>query len=278
MNDQLEEYLRAANPVDETQVRPKEITVVGILERVGAREDRRGRPPTLGLPRMPRRVAVVALTVLAVAATSAAVFAVTRRPTTNPLSVGCYERLSQNATTAVFALSGDLSPAAVCAEGWQSAFGKAAPQSLVTCVVSGGGTGVFPDDERLAPEDACSSIGASVPAAGSPYGGLSAAQVRLLATDLARRYALIADRQSCAGYADLKAEVQAALLDDANATWTIEDSTSPTQEWIFSDGTSAIAPVPTTAGGQSCAGYAIDAGGAKVILVNSWPELPKPSS
>jgi hypothetical protein len=276
MNEKdLEECLRAINPVDEGQVRPREDTLVGILEHAAAVGDRRGRISSFGPPRTRRRIAAVVLAAVALAATTAAVFAMTRRPTTSPLSVGCYDRLDQNADTAVFDTVGqDLSPAAICARGWQSAFGEPAPQMLVTCVVSAGGTGVFPNEAGLSPEEACASISASVPSGGSPYGGLSADQVRLLAADLEHRFAGILDRPECAGQVGLKAEVQAALLEYANATWTIVDSTSATQEWTFPDGASALVPVPTTAEGQHCAGYAIDAVGAKVILVNSWPELP----
>lgn len=45
---------------------------------------------------------------------------------------------------------------------------------LATSVVAGGGLGVFQNLSGVNVEDACASIGASVPAEGSPYGGLSA--------------------------------------------------------------------------------------------------------
>lgn len=283
MNEKdLVRYLRGINPVDESQLESwhesdaARAILQGIID-TGSRspsippfEPRRARP----------RLRTFALGAAVLVAVTAAAFALSSRPTTNPLSVGCYERLDQQADTAIVSLSDGqgLSLAAVCASRWESAFGGPAPQTLVTCVVSGGGLGVFPNESDLTQEEACASIHASLPQGGTPYGGLSAEQVRGLAADLEGRYAEIADRPGpeCAGHADLKAQVQASLATLATGAWAVQDLTSSTQEWTFPDGTTARVSVPTTADGQRCAEYAIDAMGAKVVLVNSFPEEPTP--
>lgn len=65
------------------------------------------------------------------------------RPTTDPFTVGCYDALDQNSDTMVlpFKGNGNLQAAELCAKEWM-AQGHSVPDSLVTCVVSGGGLGV----------------------------------------------------------------------------------------------------------------------------------------
>ncbi|MFB3737434.1 MAG: hypothetical protein ACE14W_00535 [Candidatus Velamenicoccus archaeovorus] len=271
----LERYLREIDPVDDGELGTWDESPASqaMLQRILASDH---SPPT-ALPRRSRgraRLAVAGFSAAAVLATAAA-FALTSRPTSDPLSVGCYERLDQNADTAIVSLVGtNLSPVAACAGRWTAAFGTPVPPSLVTCVVSGGGTGVFPDQADLPAEDACKSIGATLPAGGVQYAGLSAEQVRSLAADLQRRYARIAEEPECAGNLSLRAEAEAAVSALQATGWQVVDYTSPTQEWTFPDGSTQTVSVPTTANGQRCSEYSIDALNAEVILVNGWPELP----
>jgi hypothetical protein len=278
--DDLVRYLKQADPVDDKSLDGWEQSdqarriLDGVFDTDRASVSTPHAPPS----RSRRRLVGIVLGVALLAATTAAAYALISRPTTDPLSVGCYERLDQEADTAVFRIGRSdesLGAAAICAREWQGAFGEPAPANLVTCVVDGGGTGVFPIRPGLAPEEACASIHASLPAVGgTPYGGLSAEQVRELARDLEARYEALAETPECVGLVDLEASVQGSLDRFGASAWSVEDLTSATQEWTFPDGRTQTVSVPETADGQRCAGYAISAVAAKMILVNAWPQTP----
>jgi hypothetical protein len=273
----LERFLRQIDPVEEGELASLETreSAAALLERI-VHADEQAELVGGGGRRRSTKHSVVAISFVAVAlATTAAVFALTSRPSSDPLSVGCYERLDQQANTAIVSLvDTELTPAAACAARWQSAFGTSTPSILVTCVVSGGGTGVFPNNGQLAPEQACASIGAALPAGGTPYGGLSAEQVRGLARDLQDRYERIDERPECAGNAALKNQALEVLAAHRAEAWEVEDLTSSEQEWTFSDGTVRTVAVPATEDGQRCADFTVDALNGRVLIVNGWPELP----
>jgi hypothetical protein len=278
--DDLVRCLKQADPVDDESLDGWEQSDQARRILDGVLDTDRASVSSPRAPRLRsrRRVVGVALGVALLAATIGAAYALISRPTANPLSVGCYERLDQDADTAVFRIERadeSLGAVGICAREWQGAFGEPAPANLVTCVVDGGGTGVFPIPPGLAPEEACASIHASLPAVGgTPYGGLSAEQVRALAWDLEARYEALAETPECAGVVDLEAAARASLDNLGAPAWSVEDLTSATQEWTFADGRTQTVNVRETTDGQTCSGYAIDALRAKVILVNAWPQAP----
>jgi hypothetical protein len=102
---------------------------------------------SLGSPgrRAPRRVLVVAVAASITALLAAAAYAgyLLTRPS-DQLSVGCYQRASLQANTAVFETDG-RAPATVCAREWSRAFPhNARPASFATCLLHTGVYGVFP--------------------------------------------------------------------------------------------------------------------------------------
>jgi hypothetical protein len=172
------------------------------------------------------------------------------RHTSDPFSVGCYHDLDQQADTIILGIKGwgGNRPAEACADEWE-AVGHPLTENLVTCVVTGGGLGVFPNEAALSQEDACGSIGASVPAHGRPYGGLSIGEVRSLDRRLAGRYeATWQDGSTCRSAEELR-DVAEDVIDD-----------SATQEWTVTDSTSAE--------GRSCATFRIEALSAEVVLID----------
>jgi hypothetical protein len=276
--NRLDRLLRDIDPVNERDLDAweKSTAADATFERI-VHPDRHVSPIQTQRRRGYSRTAVAALLAAVLVGGTAVVFALTSSPTSDPLSVGCYAHLDLDANAAIISLADlgtGITPAAACASRWEGAFGTSPPRAIVTCVVPGGGTGVFPNEEGMAPEDACRSIGAVLPAEGTLFGGLTAEQVRLLAADLEARNARVADRPECGGNVTLKAEIQASLMTFGTERWTIDDLTSPSQPWTFPDGTTGSVPVPRTADGQICSHYAIDAGTSTVILVNGWPELP----
>lgn len=279
----LDSYLRQADPVNQELLEGWEQSdqALGIFERV-VDAGLASMTTHQTSPRRPRRRFVgVALGAALLAASTAAAFALISRPTSDPFSVGCYERPDQGANTAVFAIDNigeSLGPAGICATQWQDAFGVPPPANLVTCIVDGGGTGVFPNPSGLYAEEACGAIQASMPAVGTPYGGLSATQVRTLARDLETRYATLATIPGCAGLEGLRAAAAASVDYFGTTAWSVQDLTSATQDWTFPDGRTQTVRVPETASGQRCADYTIDAIGANIVLVNAWPQLPNESS
>ncbi|HET7127595.1 MAG TPA: hypothetical protein VFJ93_00795 [Gaiellaceae bacterium] len=116
---------------------------------------------TLGRPgrQTRRRSLIVVVAVLVAAVLGAAAYAgfVLTRPS-HELSVGCYERASLGANTAVFATNG-RAPAAVCASEWSRAFPQTTkPAAFATCVLPTSAYGVFPATRG----DTCAKLGLGV--------------------------------------------------------------------------------------------------------------------
>lgn len=270
--DDITDLMESADPVDTSEVQgwvesPEgQRILAGILaEGIPARRDRR----RLILP------PVVALLLLAVGGST--YLLTSSAPTTDPSAVGCYSALDASADTALFPIRAgeeELGPAGICAKHWPHTFGEPSPKSLVTCIVAGGGTGVFPNPERLSPDEACGSIGASLPEEAT-YGGLSQAQVRELRRDIGSRVAGLYQEPDCAPAGPLLASLQDFVRERDLAAWNVVDETSPTQRWTFPDGTSKSVAVPRTAGGERCAAHVIDPVAARILLVNGWPRLPE---
>ena len=84
------------------------------------------------------------------AATAFTTYKLTRHPA-HLESVGCYDRASLSANTAVVGADG-RDPVAICADVWhQGALGQPVPRHLEACVLQTGAIGVFPGT--------CSSLG-----------------------------------------------------------------------------------------------------------------------
>lgn len=176
---------------------------------------------------------------------------VTFRPTSDPFSVGCYDTLNQQADTMVlgFKEKSGMAAAGICAQEW-AAQGHPVGENLVTCVVNGGGLGVFPNSSGLSAEDACASIGAAVPENGRPYGGFSAEEIRAFDRELATRYEATWNAGSTCRSVDVLHRVaNEVIARSASPSWSVLDLTS--------------------SGGRRCATFTIDALGAKVILVDA---------
>lgn len=223
-----------------------------------------------------RKRAILLVGAVMVLGLLAATYYLSSRPTSEPSSVGCYRVLDQQANTAVFGIrppDEGLSPAGICAREWTAAFGEPAPDSLVTCIVEGGGTGVFPNPESLDPAEACGSIGASLPET-ADFGGLSSEEVRQLTRDLGSRVLPLYEREECAPVGPLVQAMRDFVRERALTAWSVQDQTSPTEEWVAPGGSTSTETVPTTEGGERCADYAIDPVGARILVVNGWPTLP----
>jgi hypothetical protein len=211
-----------------------------------AREPGSQRPAVLRRPLNLILLGAVLVTLMAGASYLAS------RPTSDPFSVGCYDGLDQQADTMILAFKGNgsLGAAGICAKEWQ-AQGHEVSQNLVTCVVTGGGLGVFPNSSGMRPEDACASIGASIPEGGTPYGGLSAEQVRALDQEIASRYEATwnASGLTCRGADVLQRVITNAIKATGATAWKIEDVTS--------------------ASGHNCATFTIDSLGARVLMIDA---------
>lgn len=102
-----------------------------------------------------RRILLIAVALVSAAILGAGAYAgyVLTRPT-QQLTIGCYNRDSLDADTAVVAADG-RAPAAICASVWASAFrDRPQPSQLTACVLATGPVGVFPGDS-----DVCGRLG-----------------------------------------------------------------------------------------------------------------------
>lgn len=246
-NEVIDE-MRKANPVPATETRgwsesPRGQAVFKEIET----ELVRGNSRNIGPRRLIFRPVAVASAALALLAAVAAVY-VTSRPTTDPLSVGCYRELNQSGDAAVLSLTGsasNLSPAANCASQWESAFGEQVPPNLVTCVVANGGLAVFPNHSNQGAEATCSSIGAAPPEDGA-YAGASAQRVRDWATDLETIYA-------AAGSGCIDRRELGELVKDSLNDWGLD-------QW-------SVSQMESGPGDLNCASYSIDATAGAVLIV-----------
>ncbi len=197
--------------------------------------------------RRPRRalVAVVAVVTAGVLAAAAYAGYALTQPATQLDSIGCYERDSLNADTAVLP-SGILSPVSACAATYASAFPNAQrPASFAACVVPSGSIGVFPADNA---QDTCRSLGlpnlSQTPAA--------KAQMKQL-VDLQHALQATFTGSSCLSYEQARTTVRAALDNNGLSNWSIKEG-----EGARGEGFSSQRP---------CAGLAYDTQQQTVILV-----------
>ncbi|HEY6151620.1 MAG TPA: hypothetical protein VIW19_13950 [Gaiellaceae bacterium] len=107
-------------------------------------------------PRRQRRrrlvIALVPAILILLAATAFTTYKLTRNPT-HLESVGCFDRASLRANTAIVDADG-RDPVAICTEIWQQgALGKDVPKQLQACVLQTGAIGVFPG------RNACAALG-----------------------------------------------------------------------------------------------------------------------
>jgi hypothetical protein len=97
-------------------------------------------------------IALVPAVLILLAATAFTTYKLTRSPT-HLESIGCYDRATLRANTAVVDADG-RDPVAICSEIWQQgALGKHVPKRLQACVLQTGAIGVFPG------RNACAAVG-----------------------------------------------------------------------------------------------------------------------
>ncbi|HEX6662333.1 MAG TPA: hypothetical protein VF025_01550 [Gaiellaceae bacterium] len=100
-------------------------------------------------------IALVPAVLVLLAATAFTTYAVTREPT-HLESIGCYDRASLGANTAIVSADG-RDPVTICAAVWrQGALGTNVPKQLEACVLQTGAIGVFPRSDG---GDTCGSLG-----------------------------------------------------------------------------------------------------------------------
>jgi hypothetical protein len=124
-----------------------------------------GRPAA---SRRRRRIVIGLVPAVVIAlfvATAFTTYALTRKPT-HLESIGCYDRASLSANTAVVSADG-RDPVTICAQVWrQGALGADVPTQLEACVLQTGAIGVFP---RSNGGDTCGTLGlARLPASYGP--------------------------------------------------------------------------------------------------------------
>lgn len=182
-----------------------------------------------GARRRRHRRRVVLGAVPSVALLAAAGYALRSEPTSELFTVGCYASLDQQADTTIIGWDKGKTAAESCLNE-PTAFGEAVPDRVVTCVVNGGGTGVFPNPQDLNANEACASIGAATPEEqGSHYGGLTADQVREMDEELARRTQNLSDpdaKEICYPNENLKRELESFLAERGFTKWSVNDITT----------------------------------------------------
>lgn len=195
---------------------------------------------------------IAAVGAAAIATIAASPSTTESRPTSQPFTVGCFDALDRSANTTVVSLLGNEGRSAeqICLAEWRNYQGQTITDPLITCVVPGGGTGVFPNPTSMNQDEACASIGAFLPADNAAYGGLTAQQVRRLDEDIARRYEATweASGPSCEGAETLRHAADQGIQAMAADNWKIVDR--------------------TTSAGKTCAHFLIDALEANVILID----------
>lgn len=227
------DVIRRADPVDPATIAGFPETARGqeILARIvddGAVTalDRRRRRMTSLL----RVAAIAAVGALGIAAA----VSMSRSPV-DPLTAGCYHSASQQANITVIDLGTDGRGAIeLCTQVWTEATGQPVPESLVACVVTGGGLGVFPADPDVAPDATCAALGASTPVDGD-YAGLNSLEVRRLQAALRERHDVLATVHSgCVPVDQAVAALGAVAEQHGATTWrTVDLSTSPCTDFFI---------------------------------------------
>jgi hypothetical protein len=179
------------------------------------------------------------------------------RATSDVFTVGCYDELSQHANTTVVPIDSSLGAEGTCSVEWQ-AQGAPVPAGVVTCVVSGGGTGVFPNESGMSAADACTSIGASLPDDGAHYGGLTAQEVRTMFENLGTLTEGL-DRGAgpdhvCYPAPVIRMKITKYLSDSGLTSWRVRDATT--------------AAAPPSVDGVPCADLTVDELAAELILID----------
>lgn len=112
------------------------------------------RRPAVGRRRRRLVTVLVPAVVILLAATAFTTYSLTREPK-HLESVGCFDRASLSANTAIVSADG-RDPVAICSEVWkQGALGTHMPKQLAAWVLQTGAIGVFP---RTGP-DTCGALG-----------------------------------------------------------------------------------------------------------------------
>lgn len=207
-----------------------------------------------GAPAAQRRrrrlvIAFVPAVVILLAATAFTTYSLTREPK-HLESIGCFDRASLSANTAIVSADG-RDPVIVCLEVWQrGALGTHVPQRLVACVLQTGAIGVFP---RTRP-NTCGALGlaplpASYAAEGKRFAALQSAIVARLgepASGSSRR------GPQCVGKADALAFVRRQLDARGYRDWEITiaggtfTSQRPCAEPSFDKGAKAVYLIPAS--------------------------------
>lgn len=225
-----------------------------------------------------RRLIIPGVVAILLLATGAATYLLApSSPTTEPRQVGCYAELSMQAETALPTVGPSyegVGAAGICAAQWPAVFGEPAPRDLVTCIVEGGGVGVFPNAESLPADEACSSIGASLPKEGL-FGGISDDEFLEFSHDLGSRVKPLYEQEDCAPAGQLIAAIQGFLRERGLTEWRVVDETSSFQEWTFPGGSTRQEEVPRAENGELCAVHGIDPVRTEILVINGWPRLPE---
>jgi hypothetical protein len=207
------------------------------------------RPPR-ALARRRRLVLVlVPATVILAAATGFTTYALTRTPK-HLESIGCYDRASLSANTAIVDADG-RTPTAICAGVWRhGALGPNPPKRLEACVLSTGAIGVFPSEGS----DVCSTLGlAPLPAS---YAAQAKRFARLRDT-VVNRLGTPASGSSkrgpqCVREADAVAFVRRTLDDQGYGDWRVQiaggtfTAARPCAEPSFDSGSKVVLLLPAS--------------------------------
>jgi RNA polymerase sigma-70 factor (ECF subfamily) len=155
--------------------------------------------------------------------------------------IACYEQLDQRATATATAAGESVWPPGApalqaCLSAWKRQEVQLArngivrhivPQTpgYVVCQQRNGTVGVFPNPRQLSLDDACASIGASVPE-DARFGGATVSQVRTFDLDLRVRLRQAGLGTGCDPYGPLLETIRASVNANGLRGWTIRDRTS----------------------------------------------------
>jgi hypothetical protein len=194
-------------------------------------------------------VALVPAVVVLLAATAFTTYRLTRNPT-HLESIGCYDRASLRANTAIVSADG-RDPVAICSEVWQQgALGQPAPARLEACVLESGAIGVFPSTRN----GTCGALGlAPLPASYAARARRFAKLQQAIVARLGRPASGSSKRgPQCVGMVAAERFVRRALDSGGYGDWEIKftggtfDSARPCAEPSFDTGAKTVYLVPAT--------------------------------
>lgn len=251
-HDELLELVRAANPLDERDL-------IGWIESAEAADIRDQIHRKIQRDKMPSRrerrhrpLLFVSVGV-AILASVAAGYVIGSRATTEVFTVGCASEPGGE-DMAIVALKEGSSPEQTCIQEWQYQ-NEEIPTNVVACVIKHGGTVVYPNPANMAADKFCSSIGASSPAYGNFYGGLTSEGVRQMARDLDGALQPLQEGEECYPVVDLKERIDDFLRENELDEWKIDDRTTPDYSVRASNG-------------QRCARYVLEPLAARILVVD----------